>query len=134
MATNASTWFYTEPEHNAYLIEERVNHTFWSNRINAVYLHCLSVEVPFKMQGNWHEVPIAIEWVPDSYFKLATSDDERIDTLVVGITEILGFLPIISYADPSNQRTTEWHVDPNSDVVQGIQNNPNYRNIKRYKK
>ena len=133
MATNASTWFYNPPEQNAYLIEERVNHTFWNNRISALYLRCVSAEAPFQMQGNWHDIPITIEWEPNTYFKLTTQVDDRIDLLIVGITEILGFLPTISYVNPSNDLNAEWHVNENSDVVQSIQNNPNYRNIKRYK-
>lgn len=133
MATNASTWFYNEPEHDAYLIEERVNHTFWSNRISAISLRCVSAESPFQMQGDWHDIPITIEWVPKTYFKLITENDERIDLLIVGLTEVLGFLPTISYVNPSDELTAEWHTDQNSEVVQNIQHNPNYRNIKRYK-
>ena len=85
MATNASTWFYNEPEHNAYLLEERVNHTLWSNRLSAVYLDCLSETPPFKMSGTWHELPITIEWVPRDYFTLTTLPDSQVDQLIVAL-------------------------------------------------
>jgi hypothetical protein len=89
MATNASTWFYAEPEHRAYLIEERVNHTFWSQRIASIYLDCTSQEPPFRMAGEWSGIPVALEWVPNEYLTLTTAPGEKADQLIVGIKEIL---------------------------------------------
>jgi hypothetical protein len=134
MATNASTWFYREPEHRAYLIEERVNHTFWSNRIAAIHLDCTSEEPPFRMEGEWHGTPVAIEWVPNDYFTLMTQLTDHAESLVIGIKEILGFVPAISYVDPSGNFVTEWHVKEMAQRIQEIQGNPSYHQIKRYKK
>jgi hypothetical protein len=134
MSTNASTWFYHEPEHRPYLIEERVNHTFWANRIAAIHLDCKSAEPPFRMEGVWHDQPVAIEWVPNQYFILTTRATSDTETLLIGIKEILGFLPAISYSDPDNNFITEWHVKEVGQRVHEIQGNPNYHQIKKYKK
>lgn len=133
MATNASTWFYNEPEHNAYLLEERVNHTFWSNRLSAVYLDCLSDTPPFKMAGTWGELPLTIEWVPRDYFTLTTQPDTQVDQLIVALKEILGFMPTISYVDPNGDQIVEWHMKQAGQRIQNIQGNPNFHHIKRYK-
>jgi hypothetical protein len=133
MATNASTWFYNEPEHNAYLLEERVNHTFWSNRLSAVYLDCLSDTPPFKMTGTWHELSITIEWVPRDYFILTTQPDAQVDSLIIALKEILGFNPTISYVDPGGSQIVEWHMKQAEQRIQNIQGDPNYHHIKRYK-
>lgn len=133
MATNASTWFYHEPEHEPYLIEERVNHTFWSNRIAALYLDCVSVEPPFRMTGRWRELPIEIEWVPNTYFALSSGAEHDLSLLVLGIKEILGFLPTVSYVAPDGRRMVEWHSKEVEQRIRDIQGNPNYRDIKRFK-
>ncbi len=134
MATNASTWFYKEPEHRAYLLEERVNHTFWSNRITAIHLDCASAEPPFRMSGEWHGEPVELEWLPNDYFTLTTRLTEDTNSLLVGIKEILGFTPAISYVDPSQNFVAHWYVKDAERRIQDIQGNPNYRQIKRYKK
>ncbi len=133
MATNASTWFYSEPEHKAYLIEERVNHTFWSNRIMALHLACTHTEPPFRMEGEWRSLPLALEWVPGDYLTLTTRSAEDITPLLVGIKEILGFSPTISYVDPEGNRVAQWYVNEVEGRIQNIQGNPNFRQIKRYK-
>lgn len=133
MATNASTWFYNEPEHNAYLLEERVNHTLWSNRLSAVYLDCLSETPPFKMSGTWHELPITIEWVPRDYFTLTTLPDSQVDQLIVALKEVLGFMPAISYVNPGGNQIVEWHMQQANERIQSVQGDPNFHHIKRYK-
>jgi len=134
MSTNATTWFYAEPEHNAYLLEERVNHTFWANRIADIYFDCVSAEPPFKMTGVWRGHPLAIEWVPQDYFSLITAPSPEIDLLLVGIKEILGFLPTLSYVGPGGQMTVQWYFKDAQARMQAIQGNPSYASIKRYTK
>lgn len=133
MATNASTWFYSEPEHKPYLIEERVNHTFWSNRITSLHLACTHSEPPFQMEGEWRSVPLAIEWVPGDYLALTTRSAEDVTPLLLGIKEILGFAPTISYVDPEGAMVTQWYATDIEGRIQSIQGNPNFRQIKRYK-
>lgn len=132
MATNASTWFYSEPEHDAYLIEERVNHTFWSNRITDLHFDCVSTEPPFRMTAVWRGSPVEIKWEAKSYFILAAEPGENTDMLLIGIREILGLNPTISYVDPSGQQFVEWYMQEAADRVREIQGNATYSQIKRY--
>lgn len=133
MATNASTWFYSEPEHQPYLIEERVNHTFWSNRITAIHLHCVNAEVPFRMEGMWHDMPIILEWAPKDYLTLTTGAGDQANTLIVGVKEILGFKPTISYVDAQGTMITEWHTKQADQRIREIQQNSSYRQVIQYK-
>lgn len=134
MATNASTWFYREPEHQAYLIEERVNHTFWNNRMTAVYLDCTRAEPPFRMEGEWRGHRVALEWMPNDYLTLTANPGEDTTLLLVGIKEILGFPPTVSYLDAGGHFVAQWYVKDVEQRISDIQGNPNYRQIKRYKK
>lgn len=130
MATNASTWFYNEPEHNAYLIEERVNHTFWGNRISALYLDCVQAEPPFRMEGVWREMPVALEWVPNDYLALTALPGDDTRALVAGVQEIMGFVPAVSYRDNAGRLITEWHAKADTDRVRVVQGNPNFHDVK----
>lgn len=133
MATNASTWFYSEPERNAYLIEERVNHTFWSNRITDLHLDCTNAEPPFRMVGEWQGLPVEIEWEPKKYLTLTTQPVDLANQLLIGIKEILGFNPVVSYVDPGGKMRAEWYASEASERIREIQGNPNFRQIKQYK-
>ncbi len=133
MATNASTWFYAEPEHDAYLLEERVNHTFWSSRITDLHFDCVNSEPPFQMVATWRGTPVEITWQPKTYFTLAAQPSENTDLLIIGLRDILALNPTISYVDPAGKQYTEWYVKEDADRIKEIQGNPNYQQIKRYK-
>lgn len=134
MATNATTWFYREPEHRAYYIEERVNHTFWSNRITDLYLDCTSEESPFRVEGEWSGRPLSIEWTPNEYLRLSAAPGENVDLLVTGVKEILGFPPTVSYLDAQGHHVAEWYVTGGDQRLREIQGNPNYRSVTRHAK
>lgn len=77
MTTNSRTWFYTEPEHRPYYIEERVNQNLWASRFGSIYLDCVRAEPPFRMEGVWNEIALSIEWVPNTWFTLRASQEDR---------------------------------------------------------
>ncbi|NDJ86666.1 MAG: hypothetical protein GYB66_12335, partial [Chloroflexi bacterium] len=78
MSTNATTWFYAEPETGRpYMITERVTHTFWANRLSGIYLNCIQAEPPYKVIGKWRGLDVRIEWEVNRYFRLTTSKEER---------------------------------------------------------
>lgn len=133
MATNASTWFYSEPEHRAYLIEERVNHTFWTNRIAGIYLDCTSDTPPFRLEGEWREMPVTLEWVPQDYLILTTRPGGDADSLIVGLKEILGFIPTVSFVGPDGLLHVEWRLKQAAERLRAIQaESGKYRDVKRY--
>lgn len=132
MSTNASTWFYQEPEHRAYYLEERVNHTFWANRITGLYLNCANEEPPFRMNGVWRDMPVTIEWVPREYFRLVTQPGDQADLLIIGVKDILGLLPTVSFVDREGKLVAEWYAQGGERRLQEIQGDPSFREIKRY--
>lgn len=133
MTTNSRTWFYTEPERRPYYIEERVNQNLWQMRFGNIYLDCVRAEPPFRMEGVWSGIKVAIEWVPNTYLRL-TADSEN-QTLVAGFTQVLQFAPLFSYTDPNGTFVAEWWRTEEGEKRLGeIQGKPGYSNVKRYKK
>jgi len=133
MATNASTWFYSKPESGRpYLIAERVNHTFWANRMMGVFFTCVHAEAPYRLTAVWNGVEVEIEFEPNSVFILRMGrEDERFNK---GVAEVLGFAPAISYTDADGRWVAEWYAKDAAKRIQEVQGNPSFRNIKRYKK
>lgn len=132
MATNATTWFYQEPETGRpYFITERLTHTFWANRLSGIYLDCVRAEAPYRVEGTYNGGPIAMEWQVNDYFILE-SDHENKDVVTV-CSEVLGFRPAVSYMDSDGIHVTEWHVKGSADRLREVQGNPAFRNVKKYR-
>lgn len=132
MATNSRTWFYNEPEHRPYYIEERVNQNLWATRFGSIYLDCVRAEPPFRMEGVWKGMKVSIEWEPNKWFILR-SDKEDL-TLLTGFAQVLQFPPTLSYADLDGAFVAEWRRDDPSKRLQEVQGHPNYRDVKTYKR
>lgn len=134
MATNATTWFYSEPETGRpYFISERVNQTFWANRVNAVYFTCVSAEPPYRLVGQWHDrVDVEIEFEVRKVFILRMSEESA--EFIRGVSEILGFHPTVSYMDSDKRFVTEWYAQNADQRLKEVQGNPSFQNVKRYKK
>ncbi|MCB9436856.1 MAG: hypothetical protein H6673_07650 [Anaerolineales bacterium] len=131
MATNATTWFYGEPEKGRpYLIGERLTHTFWANRLADIYLRCTQADGPFKVEGEWRGIRVEMEWEPKKYFKLLTSQEDQ--GLMAVCAEVLGFRPSMSYVS-DRKHVVEWY--PNRDEalarLKEIQGQPGYTNVRK---
>lgn len=134
MATTSRTWFYNEPEHRPYFIEQRVNQNLWATRFGSIYLSCIRAEPPFRMTGKWSGMDIAIEWLPKQWFTLLTS---RVDkTVVSGFTQVLQMPPTLSFTQEDGSVLTEWHRDPASAAqrLQDVRNRANVYNVTTYKR
>ena len=132
MTTNSRTWFYNEPEHRPFYIEERVNQTLWANRFGSIYLDCTNAEPPFRMEGEWKGIRVMIEWVPKMWFTLHSSIEDR--TLITGFAQILQFPPTLSYVDENGNFVAEWRRADAPKRLQEVQGHPNYTNVKTYKR
>jgi hypothetical protein len=132
MSANSRTWFYNEPEHRPYYIEERVNSNLWATRFGSIYLDCVRAEPPFKMEGVWNGINVTIEWVPNTWFVLRSSQEDR--TLVSGFAQVLQFPPTIGYTDVNGDFVAEWRRADAAKRLQEIQGHANYTNIKTYKR
>jgi hypothetical protein len=131
MTTNSRTWFYTEPEHRPYYIEERVNQNLWANRFGSIYLDCVRAEPPFRMEGVWKGINVVIEWVPNNWFKLTSSQEDR--TLIAGFAQVLQFPPTLSYINENGEFVAEWRRVDADKRLQEIRGHAQYTNVKTYK-
>jgi hypothetical protein len=133
MAANATTWFYKEPETGRpYLIAERVNHTFWTNRITDVYFTCVSAERPYRLTGVWNSINLELEFEPNAVFIMRMSDEHT--RFVKGVAELLGFPPTVSYTDADQRHIIEWYAKDAGKRLQEVQGNPSFQNVKLYKR
>jgi hypothetical protein len=134
MSTNSRTWFYTEPEHRPYYIEERVNQNLWANRFGSIYLDCVRAEPPFKMEGKWNGINLNIEWQPNNWFVLRASREDR--TLISGFSQVLQMLPVVTYTSEDGLVATEWRRDPAEGVrrLQEVKSHATAYNVKTYKR
>ncbi|MBX3065153.1 MAG: hypothetical protein U0528_07955 [Anaerolineae bacterium] len=131
MTANSRTWFYTEPEHRPYYIEERVNQNLWASRFGSIYLDCVRAEPPFRMEGNWNDISIVLEWVPNKWLKLITSQEDR--TLISGFAQVLQFNPTVTYTDEDGLVYTEWWRGEGDKRMQEIEGRAMYTNVRTYK-
>ena len=107
MTTNSRTWFYNEPEHRPYYLEERVNQNLWASRFGSIYLDCVRAEPPFRMEGVWNGITVSIEWVPKDWFTRAKLCSERHDAK-------MNFFGVNASQSLSEWRRRRWiyHEDP----------------------
>lgn len=133
MAGNATEWFYKEPETGRpYFIAERLNQTFWMNRISDVYWTCVHAESPYRLEGEWQDIPVEIEFEPKSVFILRIGKEDR--AFIKGCSEILGFPPTVSYSDADGRYIVEWYAKDAGKRLQEVQGNPSFQNVKIYKR
>jgi hypothetical protein len=112
MSANAGTWFYREPEHQPYLITERLNGTFWQARIVRVYWRCVKAEPPFRAEGYLGDRLVEMEWMPGQWLALKGPAGDELATLAESISQRVLSLPAaLTYTDPQGRQIYEWHVD-----------------------
>lgn len=133
MSANATTWFYQEPETGRpYFISERINHTFWANRITDVYWTCVHAQSPYRLEAVWQQTPVEIEYEPNSVFILRMGKEST--SFIRGCSEILGFPPTVSYSDADGRYIIEWYAKDAGKRLQEVQGNPSFQNVKQYKR
>jgi len=112
MSTTAQTWFYTEPEHEAYLISERLNSTFWQARAVSTYWKTMRAEPPFLAHGYQRDDIIELEWVPGEWLALRAPREVDVSRLVKAISQrVLAFPATLSCDTADGQQVMEWHRD-----------------------
>lgn len=132
MATNATTWFYKEPEKGRpYFIAERVTHTFWANRLSDVAFTCTHAESPFKVEGVWRNIEVELEWIVGKHFILRSNTED--EGLMTVCAEVLGFKPALSYTDSNGSSVTEWFTNAaeGKERLKTLQGTPAYKNVRR---
>ncbi|HEC21947.1 MAG TPA: hypothetical protein ENI95_03405 [Chloroflexi bacterium] len=132
MSTNAGTWFYAEPEHQAYLITERLNGTFWQARVVSIYWRCVKDEPPFRAEGYAGDRVLELEWVPGEWLALKVPADFDATSLVEAISGRILLMPAaLTFETPEGQRVYEWHTDGGEERWREIQGNPTFIHPRR---
>jgi hypothetical protein len=138
MSTNARSWFYNEPEHNAFLIAERVNGTFWQARYMQVNWRCVQVESPFRVEGFLGDQLVAMEWIPGEWLSLIATgkaDPAQLEALVEVISKrVLGQPASLTFGDSDGHTVYEWHQDDGDKRWREIQGKPVYVRPRRLTK
>ena len=132
MTTTAATWFYHQPETNAYLLSERVNSTFWEARLGGVWLSVERAEPPFRMAGHYNGARVTLEWEPAKWIRLATNPPAP--WLAHGLGNILRRKPTLRYETPEGFGAWEWWLEGADARWQALQGQPVYGNPERLDK
>ena len=130
MTTTARTWFYAQPEKNAYALAERVRTTLWEARLGDIWLDTVRAESPFLMRGRYNKADVEMEWEPGKWLALRSKPGD--DYLVQRMSFVLGRKPTFTYEDVEGRTVTEWHIDGGAKRWQAIQGVPAYRNPRRF--
>lgn len=132
MATDSRTWFYTTPEPRPYLIEERVNHTLWKNRLQGLSMICTQYTSPIKMESVWNGMQVQFEWQPGKYFILRSGREVR--ELIGVLRQVLMMRPAMAYTDANGMFCVEWHTDGGSDRYKQLMADPAYQGLRMLRK
>jgi hypothetical protein len=89
-------------------------------------------EPPFRMEGIWNGMKLAIEWLPNVWFKLYAEREDR--DLIKGLSQVLQFVPSFSYNDVDGTFIAEWWRQDGEKKYEDIKGHPNFTNIKTYKR
>jgi len=132
MTTTAATWFYRAPENQAYLLAERVNSTFWEERLGGVSLNVEKADPPFRMAGNYNGADVRMEWDPNKWMRLETSP--AAPGLAKGLENMLHRKANFRYETGDGHTVWEWWIANGDKRWQELQGKPAYRNPVRLDK
>jgi hypothetical protein len=132
MATTSRSWFYTTPEARPYMIEERVNHTLWKNRLQGLYMSCVHPFSPIRLEGDWNGMPVQFEFQPGTYFILRSGREVR--ELIGVLRQVLLMRPTVSYVDAAGFHVVEWHTQAAAERLHQIQGNNENQSVRLLKK
>ncbi|GAB4481571.1 MAG: hypothetical protein Kow00124_29480 [Anaerolineae bacterium] len=134
MSANATTWFFNEPEHQPYLITERLNGSFWQARIVEVYWKCVRAEPPFRAVGYMSGAQLELEWVPGMWLALHVPAGVDAGQMAETVSRrVLGMRPSASYEDPEGRTVYEWHTEAAKGRWNEMQGRAEFNKLKRLK-
>jgi hypothetical protein len=126
MTTTAATWFYRMPETQPYLLSERVNGTFWEERLGGVYLNVEKADSPFRMVGTYNGAEVKLEWEPNKWMRLETCP--AAPALAKGLWNMLRRPANFRYEMPDGHTVWEWWIANADKRWQELQGMPAFRN------
>ena len=124
MTTTTLSWFYRNPEADAYAISERLRTSFWDARLTNLWLDCTRAEAPFLAVGQTGETKVTLEWMPGRWLTLHTTPTGQ--HVADAVSFLLKFKPAFRYRDVEGAMVWEWHTDGGNNRWQEIQGKPSF--------
>lgn len=126
--TNASTWFYSQPEPVPFLIAERVNNTFWAARVVDIYWTVTRAEAPYRAEGLLENAPVELEWVPGEWLALGGPQETPAfkDIINAISARIVARPATLTYINRRGMRVYEWHPFGGKERWREIQGKPEF--------
>lgn len=133
MSANAGSWFFTQPEEQAFLISERINGTFWQARVYEVYWTCTKETAPYTAEGILPDgTPISLEWEAGKWLAIKASADYDLSKIVDMVAERVLMTPVsVTYLDADGNRGYEWHLEGGEQRWGQIQGIARYSQLER---
>ncbi len=133
MSANAGSWFYNEPEGQAYLISERLNGTFWQARVYEVYWTCSKDTAPYVAEGILPSGDaIKLEWEAGKWLAITAPESDRLEKIIGLIAErVLMMAPTVTYVEADGKRGYEWHLAGGQERWGKIQGVARYSQLQR---
>jgi len=129
MTTTAATWFYRAPENEAYLLAERVNSSFWEERLGGVYLSADKTDAPYGMSGSYNGAEVKLNWDTNKWLRLETSPAEP--GLAKGLANMLRRTANFRYETAAGNTVWEWWLANADKRWQEMQGKPAFHNPAR---
>ena len=129
MTTTAATWFYRAPESEPYLLAERVNSSFWEERLGGVYLNTDQAVAPYSMSGNYNGAEVKLTWDPNKWMRLETVPASP--ALAKGLGNMLHRPANFRYETVEGRTIWEWRLENADKRWQEMQGKPAFRNPAR---
>jgi hypothetical protein len=129
MTTTAATWFYRTPEKQPYLLAERVNSTFWEERLGGVWLNVEKSDSPITMAGYYNGAEVKMEWEPNKWMRLETRPSAP--AMANGLGNMLRRRANFRFETLDGHTVWEWWIGDASKRWQELQGKPVYRNPAR---
>ncbi len=126
MTTTAAIWFYRAPENEAYLLAERVNSSFWEERLGGVYLSANKTVAPFSMSGNYNGADVKLTWDTNKWLRLETAPGAP--GLAKGLENMLRRGASFRYETPEGYTVWEWWLANADKRWQEMQGKPAFQN------
>lgn len=129
MTTTAATWFYRVPENEPYLLAERVNSSFWEERLGGLYLTTEKSDAPFSMAGSYNGADVKLNWDTNKWLRLETVPASP--GLAKGLGNMLHRGANFRYETSEGHTVWEWWLENADKRWQEMQGQPAFRNPAR---
>ncbi|HBY96243.1 MAG TPA: hypothetical protein DEP84_20200 [Chloroflexi bacterium] len=119
-------WFFEPEPASGFVIQEHLRQTFWRAGLSTLWIECHQATPPFRAEGYWEEVALALEWDTADWLLLMLSQDAP---RVVQVTQLLlGFKPLARYVQ-NGRVVYEWRARNRQQRLEELRGNQALENL-----